>query len=287
MNVLVTVTEYVYGKLQSVTEGLINNTLSLYTFTVMQSVIGIIPARYASQRFPGKPLAKILGKTLIQHTYENAKRCDLLEKIVVATDDQRIYDHVKEFGGEVLMTSVDCPTGSDRLVEALRQDPELDKADIVLNIQGDEPLLDPSTLCKIAEVLMNDPKAVVSTPIIRLRSEEEALNPSVVKCVIDKKGHALYFSRGLIPAGKNLKFDPEKVYWRHVGLYGYRTPFLKKYASLKQTPLQLAEDLEQLRILEHGYVIKTCEIKIESLDVNTPEDLKKVELLLCKQNTSL
>ena len=253
----------------------------------MKSVIGIIPARYASQRFPGKPLAKILGKTLIQRTYENAKKCALLERVIVATDDQRIFDHVADFGGEVLMTDPDCPTGSDRLVDAMRVDPSLKKADIVLNVQGDEPLLDPTTLQKIAEALMEDPKAMVATPIMRLHSEEEALNPSVVKCVIDEKGHALYFSRGLIPAGKSLKFDPKIVYWRHVGLYGFRTSFLKKYGKLKQTPLQVAEDLEQLRILEHGYIIKTCEIKMNSLDVNTPEDLKKVEQLLCKQNMSL
>ena len=253
----------------------------------MKSVIGIIPARYDSQRFPGKPLATILGKTLIQRTYENAQRCKLLKRLVVATDDQRIFDHVKEFGGEVVMTSIDCPTGSDRLVEALEQDPTLDKADIVLNIQGDVPLIDPATLERIAQALIDDPKAVVATPIIRIKSEEEAFNPSVVKCVIDQKGHALYFSRGLIPANKKLSFDPNQTYWHHVGLYGYRKDFLKKYATLKQTPLQLVEDLEQLRILEHGYIIKTCEVELESLDVNTPEDLKKVELLLCKQNTSL
>lgn len=177
----------------------------------MKSIIGIIPARYASQRFPGKPLAKILGKTLIQRTYENAKQCSVLERIVVATDDQRIFDHVADFGGEVVMTSVDCPTGSDRLVDALAKNPSLDKADIVINIQGDEPLVDPAILEKLAKALFEDSKAVVSTPIMRLRSEEEAYNPSVVKCVIDEKGHALYFSRGLIPAGKSLKFDPSRV----------------------------------------------------------------------------
>lgn len=253
----------------------------------MKSVIGIIPARYASQRFPGKLLAKILGKTLLQRTYENAKRCPILERIVIATDDQRIYDHVIEFGGEVVMTDPNCPTGSDRLVDAMRVDPSLEQAKIILNIQGDEPMLDPTTLQKIAEALLGDPQAVVATPIMKIHSEEVAMNPSVVKCVIDQKGHALYFSRGLIPAGKGLKYDPNIDYWHHIGLYGYRTHFLKEYGKLKQTPLQIAEDLEQLRILEHGYIIKTCKITMFTQDVNTPEDLKKVEQLLCKQNTSL
>lgn len=248
-------------------------------------VIGIIPARYGSQRFPGKPLATLLGKSLIQHTYENAKRCKLLERLIVATDDQRIYDHVKGFG-EVVMTSEECPTGSDRLVEVLRQMPELDTMEYILNIQGDEPMLDPITLQKVADALIHDPDSVVSTAVIAITSEEEAANPHVVKCVLDNHNHALYFSRGLIPAGKSQAYQRDTLYWRHLGIYGYRRSFLLKYGSLQQTPLQKAEDLEQLRILEHGYKIKVAIVTSDCMDVNTPEDLNKVEKLLWKQNMS-
>jgi len=252
----------------------------------MLKIIGIIPARYASTRFPGKPLVKILGKTLIQHTYENALRCKTLDKVIVATDDERIFAHVKEFGGDVVMTSVDCLNGTERLAEVVRNDKRLKDVQIIVNVQGDEPTLDPSIIQGVAEALEQDAEAAVATAVVKIHSADEAYNPSVVKCVLDQRGYALYFSRGLIPAGKTLKFQKETTYWRHLGLYAYRRDFLLHYASLTPTPLQMAEDLEQLRVLEHGYKIKTAIVEGESMDVNTPEDLKKVEQLICKQNTS-
>jgi 3-deoxy-manno-octulosonate cytidylyltransferase (CMP-KDO synthetase) len=254
----------------------------------MSKVIGIIPARFASTRFPGKPLVMIAGKSLIQRTYESASRCKSLEKLVVATDDKRIFDHVKNFGGHVLMTSPSCLTGTDRLAEVVSQDTNLADDAIIINVQGDEPCVDPKVIEKLAEALTQETTAVASTPIIKLTEEFKAFNPSFVKCVIDQKGFALYFSRHLIPAGMHDSFLPHVNYWKHIGLYGYRKEFLIRYASLKPTPLQLAEDLEMLKILEYGYKIITVQVEEESFEINTPEDLKKMEEILCnKQSTSL
>jgi len=250
-------------------------------------IIGIIPARYGSTRFPGKPLAKIQGKTLIQRTYENARKCQSLDELAVATDDQSIYDHVTSFGGKAIMTSPECPTGSDRLVAAIENTPGFQEAAIVVNIQGDEPCLEPQVIDQVINALQNDSEAVMSTAIVKLTSEEEVLNPSVIKCVIDLKGHALYFSRALIPAGKTLKFRREANYYKHLGIYAYRREFLMHYAELSPTPLQLAEDLEQLKVLEHGYRIKTALVESSSIGVDHPEDIKKIEQLLCKPNIYL
>jgi 3-deoxy-manno-octulosonate cytidylyltransferase (CMP-KDO synthetase) len=252
----------------------------------MPQIIGIIPARFASSRFPGKPLALIQGKSLIQRTYESAARCTTLEKLLVATDDSRIYDHVTSFGGEARMTSLECPTGTDRLAEVARGEPTWADDTILINIQGDEPCVDPQILDKLAEALIQDPEAAASTPIMKIKEEAQAFNPSLPKCVIDYKGYALYFSRHLIPAGFTSTFRPEITYWRHLGLYGYRKHFLLRYTSLPSTPLQQAEDLEQLKILEYGYKIKTVPVDIESFEINHPEDIKKMEQHLGKQNTS-
>jgi 3-deoxy-manno-octulosonate cytidylyltransferase (CMP-KDO synthetase) len=253
----------------------------------MSKVIGIIPARFASSRFPGKPLVSILGKTLIQRTYENAMKCSSLDSIIVATDDQRIYDHVEEFGGNVVMTSLACPTGTDRLAEVLRTLSANVNADIIINIQGDEPCLNPDLIAHAAAILLEDPTVPMSTLITPIRTEEEILSPSVVKCVVDKNGYALYFSRSLIPGGKHQSWQQNTVYYKHLGIYGYRRDFLLHYAELPSTSLQMAEDLEQLKALEHGYRIKTRVVEGESMDVNIPEDIKKLEKLLCKQNISL
>jgi len=250
------------------------------------AVIAIIPARYASTRFPGKPLVQIQGKTLIQRTFECAKRCPLIDKLIVATDDQRIFDHVKSFGGDVVMTPEDCPTGSDRLAYVLQQDKPLQQAEMIINVQGDEPCLDPDVLTQLIQVLRADPSAVMSTAAFRIESEEEAYNPNSPKVVVDLHGNALYFSRSLIPGGRTLKLTPECPVYKHVGIYAFRPDFLLKYGSLPMTPLQRAEDLEQLKVLEHGYKIKVAIVKSVSADVNTPEDIKKVEQELCKQSSS-
>lgn len=249
--------------------------------------IGIIPARFASTRFPGKALAPILGKSLIQHTFERASLCKTLSKVVVATDDELILKHVLEFGGEAVMTSVDCLNGTERIFEVIENHSEYADYDVVVNIQGDEPCLDPDIISKMLEKLKNDPKAVVATPIALIHHESDIANPSIVKCVKGMKDLALYFSRSPIPhLAKNsqLKNTP---YYRHVGLYAYRKDFLKIYKSLANTPLQMAEELEQLKILEHGYQIAVVLVDHSGFDVNDPADIQKVENYLCQQNSSL
>ncbi len=238
-------------------------------------IIGMIPARFGSSRFPGKPLAKISGKSLIQRTYENAKRCPLLQEIYVATDDERIFSHVEDFGGKAVMTSPDCPTGTERLAEAIHLN--FSEVDIVINIQGDEPLLEPEVIQDVGEILLNDPVAVMSTAAVPIRSQEEADSRSVNKCVIDTSGNALYFSRSLIPGGHSEKWDPNITYYKHLGIYGYRRDFLIHYAELDPTPLQMAEDLEQLKVLEHGFRIKVAVVDSQSIGVDTPDDVRRVE----------
>lgn len=252
-----------------------------------QKIVGIIPARYGSSRFPGKPLAKILGKSLIQRTYENTLRCKLLDSCFVATDDERIYEHVKDFGGNVVMTSPNNPTGTDRLIESLSLENKLQEADIIINIQGDEPCLQPSLIEDIINALKDETLAVMSTAVMKIENQEDAFNPSIVKCVIDLKGYALYFSRALIPYGKNGVFDKQNTYYKHIGIYGYTKNFLLEYGTLQKSPLQIAEDLEQLKVLENGYKIKTVVVDSFSVGVDHPEDIKKVEDLLCNQNTYL
>lgn len=252
-----------------------------------KSIIAIIPARYGSTRFPGKPLIEICGKTLIQRTYENAKRCSMIDELIIATDDQRIYDHAAAFGARVMMTPADCPTGSDRLSHVLQQDKSLQKADVIVNIQGDEPCLDPESTQAMIDILRNDPSAVMSTAVFPITSEEEAKNPNHVKCVLDLHGNVLYFSRTLIPGYRTLPFQKGTTYYRHIGIYAYRPQFLLQYIQLPITPLQRAEDLEQLKVLEHGFKIKAAVVTGISADVNTPEDIKKVEQELCKQNSFL
>lgn len=250
-------------------------------------IVGIIPARYGSTRFPGKILAPIAGKTLIERTYQNARLSPLLQHLVVATDDHRIYEHVQSFGGEVVMTSLTCPTGTDRLVEAVKNDSRFDDIDIIVNIQGDEPCLDPQITQQVIEALAKDSIAVMSTAVMRLTSLEEAHHPSIVKCVMDTQGNALYFSRALIPAGHSQTLQSHVSYYRHVGIYAYRRDFLLLYADLPRTPLQNAEDLEQLKVLEHGFRIKTALVNQASIGVDTPDDIQKVEQWLCKQNSFL
>jgi 3-deoxy-manno-octulosonate cytidylyltransferase (CMP-KDO synthetase) len=246
-------------------------------------VLAVIPARYGSSRFPGKPLADISGKTLIQRTYENARRCQFLNDIIVATDDQRIYDHIIEFGGKVIMTSPHCPTGTDRLIEVISQNEHLKSFPIIINVQGDEPCLNPETIAKVGQCLIDDPSAVMSTAVVKIESEEEATTSSSVKCVFDKQGNALYFSRSLIPGHKNSDYNPSTSYYRHLGIYGFRHDFLIQYGQLLPTPLQQTEDLEQLKVLEHGYKIKVAIVNDLSIGVDHPQDIINIEHILCKK----
>jgi len=238
-----------------------------------KKIIGVIPARLASTRFPQKMLADVKGKPLIQLTYENALRCKKLDDLVVATDDAAIYDAVQSFGGKVVMTSVDCPSGSDRVAEAVRNDSTLHNAAIIINIQGDEPTIDPNTIESVMKALEEHPEADVATACIRIANEEDGLNPSVVKCVMDLQGRALYFSRALIPHGKRASFDKATTYYKHLGIYAYRNNFLQHYSELSSTPLQIAEDLEQLKILEHGFRIQVAEVFKDCIGIDTPADL--------------
>jgi len=252
-------------------------------------IIGVIPARYGSSRFPGKPLALISGKSLIQRTYENACRFSELKEILVATDDQRIADHVRDFGGKAVMTSTDCPTGTDRIAEVLSRYPEFAHVDYVFNIQGDEPCVHPDLITHVSRLIIEDPSAVMATAAIPFHSKEEAQRPSVVKCLIDIHHNALYFSRALAPVNIHGHFNERNPYYRHVGVYCYTKDFLLHYANLPSTPLQEIEQLEQLKVLEHGYRIKVAIVSEKALSpaVDLPEDIKKVEQVLCSQNISL
>lgn len=242
-------------------------------------IVGVIPARYGSSRFPGKPLAEINGKTLIQLTFENAKRCSLLSNLIVATDDQRIQETVSKFGGNTVLTSENCATGTDRIAEVLDHNNALKTSDIIVNIQGDEPCLEPEVMESVVKELILDPSIQMATAASKIHSREDLRNPHIVKCVVDLNHHAIYFSRSPIPSGDGPSL-------RHIGIYAYRKDFLKVYTTLPKTPLQLAEDLEQLKVIEHGYKIKVAVVESKSIGVDTPEDLDEVKKLLCIQNTS-
>jgi 3-deoxy-manno-octulosonate cytidylyltransferase (CMP-KDO synthetase) len=235
-------------------------------------IIGIIPARYSATRLPGKPLADICGKPLIQYVYEQAKKAKFLEDVIVATDDERILEAVEKFGGKAVMTSPSHPSGTDRCAEVARK---ID-CDFVINIQGDEPLIPPEVIDKVAEALKESTDETPMTSAATIASEEERENSNVVKVVTDQKGIALYFSRSPIPFYRN----PIAPTLRHIGIYGYRKDFLLKFVSLPQTPLERTESLEQLRALEHGFRIKIVLVDYSPVGVDTPEDLERVRKLL-------
>lgn len=246
--------------------------------------LGIIPARWGSSRFPGKPLHLIADKPLIQWTYENARRCGDLERLIVATDDSRIFDAVQAFGGEVVMTSEDCPTGSDRLVEVLEQDSSLQDFDIIVNIQGDEPCLPPSTISQLIHDLRNDAQAQMATAAIPFSSKEAFADPSRVKAVLDQCGNALFFSR-ICPVQHQVDLKNGPIY-HHLGIYAFRRNFLMQYGALEPSPLQLGEQLEQMKVLERGYRIKVAVVDEAAHGVDTPDDAVEIEKYLWQQNTS-
>lgn len=241
--------------------------------------IGIIPARYASTRFPGKPLAVLGGKTVIQRVYEKVSSC--LETAYVATDDQRIFDHVKSWGGNVVMTRTDHKSGTDRIEEAIEKVGE--GYDVVINVQGDEPFIDASqieTVCRC----FDDDATQIATLGIRFGDNVEAIkNPNSPKIVIDNNNFAMYFSRSIIPfvRGKEeVTWGKEFPFLKHIGLYAYRREVLREVTSLPQSSLEIAESLEQLRWLQNGYKIKVGETDIETIGIDTPDDLAKAEEVL-------
>jgi len=241
-----------------------------------QFIIGILPARWGSTRFPGKPLHLIAGKPLIQHVWERCKSATHLSEIIVATDDERIMAAVEEFGGKAVMTSKDHPTGTDRLAEVCAQLPH---ASHILNIQGDEPLIDPVLIDELAKALIEDPTLDMVTAANPLPPSDAAVqDPNVVKVVLRKSGHALYFSRSPLPFFRN-PVDGLQVL-RHKGIYGYRRDFLETFVTWPPSPLEQAESLEQLRALENGASIRVLLTNDTSPGVDTPEQALAVELLL-------
>ncbi|MBI4383186.1 MAG: 3-deoxy-manno-octulosonate cytidylyltransferase [Nitrospinae bacterium] len=248
----------------------------------------IVPARWASTRFPGKPLALIRGKPMVQWVVEKAKAASLISSVIVATDDRRIYDAVRAFGGEAAMTSGGHPTGTDRVAEVAAS---LD-CDIVVNVQGDEPLIPPENIDLAVQPLLKDPALKVSTLMMRIEDPEEIFNPNVVKVVVDDRGFALYFSRAPIPfnrdgwsgvyPGKLDRLSKTGFHnaYKHIGLYAYAKSFLMEFSRLRPSSLETIERLEQLRILSNGIPIKATETRKSSVGVDCPEDLVKVERLL-------
>ncbi len=244
-------------------------------------ILGIIPARYASSRFPGKPLIDILGKSMIRRVYEQSIAATSLSKVVVATDDQRIYDHVLAFGGEAIMTGTEHTSGTDRCREVLNTFKS--GFDYVINIQGDEPFIDPSQIDLLASLL--DGNTELATLIIPVDSAELLFDKGEVKVVINTQSEALYFSRSPIPFLKGVpeqEWHQHHVYYRHVGLYAYRTDILQKIANLPPSSLEKAESLEQLRWMENGYHIKTALTSFDSHCIDSPEDIEKAIRLMKK-----
>lgn len=243
----------------------------------MKKIVGIIPARYDSTRFPGKPLALIAGKTMIERVYEQAKKSSSLQRVVVATDDNRIAETVRSFGGDVILTRTDHPSGTDRCAEALSK---LDESfDAVINIQGDEPFIDPGQIDLLADAL-NDEKVDIATLVKIIRSHDELINENIPKVVLATNGDALYFSRQPIPFMKNFKTEywlPQHNYFKHIGIYGYQASILPRLTQLQQGVLEKIESLEQLRWLEHGFKIRTRITEFETIAVDTPEDLQKAQ----------
>lgn len=245
----------------------------------MSSILGVIPARYQSSRFPGKPLVQILGKSMIQRVYEQAKKSNLLADVVVATDDERIYEHVLSFGGKAVYTKENHPSGTDRCFEAFQN--YNGNYDYVINIQGDEPFIDPSQIDLLANVC--DGTTELATLMIPVDSHEVLFDNGEVKIVLNQHHEALYFSRMVIPfiKGKSeSEWHLNHSYYRHVGMYAYRADVLKQVTELQPSSLENAESLEQLRWLENGLKIKCVTTNFDSHCVDTPEDIEKVIRLM-------
>ena len=232
--------------------------------------IGVIPARWASTRFEGKVLAPIAGKPMIQHVFERVKNCRSLNQILIACDHESVYKAAMSFGAVAVMTSPKHVSGTDRIAEAVQRM----KADLVVNIQGDEPLINPKIIDDLVKALQSDSTCVMATVIKVIDQKEDLANPNVIKVVIDKNYNAIYFSRSPIPYNRDNK---DIRYYKHLGIYAYRYDFLSAFTKLKKSPLEEAEQLEQLRALEAGYKIKTIVTDTETIAVDTREDLERVE----------
>lgn len=241
--------------------------------------IGVIPARMASTRFPGKVLANIGGKPMIQWVWEKAKKAKKLGDVLIACDHPSVFAAAKKFGANAVMTDPKHPSGSDRIAEAVGRVP----CDIIVNIQGDEPFIDPATINDLASLLQGDGDVHMGTVIKPIVSDEEFVNPNVVKCVVDEAGFALYFSRSPIPYLRD-KTSKKPSRYKHLGLYAYRKDFLLQYKDWPRSSLEAVEQLEQLRVLERGYRIKTTVTHDESIAIDTPDDLTKALAWLQQQS---
>jgi len=245
------------------------------------NIIAIIPARYASTRLPAKPLIDLCGKPMIQHVYERTKESKLINRVIVATDHDKIMVAVNKFGGEAIMTPPDLQSGSDRIAFAAR---ELHDADIIVNVQGDEPLIAPEMIDETIKPLIDNPDIQVGTVVKKINSADEISNPNVVKVVLDVNGFAIYFSRSPIPYLRdNVKSDQwhlHNTFYKHFGLYIYRRDLLLKFSSWRESQLERMEKLEQLRIIENGHKIKATITKHDSVPVDTIEDANQVRKIL-------
>lgn len=236
-------------------------------------ILGIIPARYASTRFPGKPLVDIAGKSMIQRVYEQSKKCHLLTDVIVATDDERIFYHVAGFGGKAMMTLAEHQSGTDRCAEVAGKYPEFD---IIINIQGDEPYINPEQISNVALCFDND-DTQIATLVKKIQTEQELFNPNSPKVILNKNSEAIYFSRSPLPHIRGYEqadWLNHFTYYKHIGIYGYRADVLQQITKLPMSSLEKAESLEQLRWVENGYRIKVAETELETYAIDTPEDLK-------------
>jgi 3-deoxy-manno-octulosonate cytidylyltransferase (CMP-KDO synthetase) len=241
-----------------------------------KTIIGIIPARFASTRFPGKPLIDIGGRSMIQRVYEQALKCTSLSEVIVATDDERIEKAVTEFGGKACMTSSAHPSGTDRIAEVVSK-MKLN-ADAVINIQGDEPFIDPKQIELVCRCF-DDHRTELATLIKKISNSETIFNPNSPKVIVDKDQFAIYFSRNPIPyirGAEQSTWIQQHTFFQHIGIYGYRTDILQKITQLPPSALEIAESLEQLRWIEHGFRIKTAITDLETLAIDSPDDLQRI-----------
>lgn len=241
------------------------------------NILGVIPARHASTRFPGKPLVDIAGKSMIQRVYEQAKKCAGLSEVIVATDDDRIFDHVAEFGGMAAMTSADHQSGTDRCAEVALKYPQYD---VIINIQGDEPFIDPEQISKLISCFKS-PDTQIATLIKKVQNEQELFNANSPKVLVNMRSEAIYFSRSPLPyirGQEQQSWLQHFTYFKHIGIYGYRADVLQQITRLPVSPLEKAESLEQLRWIENGYRISVAETELETFAIDTPEDLKNLKM---------
>jgi 3-deoxy-manno-octulosonate cytidylyltransferase (CMP-KDO synthetase) len=244
-------------------------------------VVVVIPARYASTRLPGKPLVPLCGKPMIQHVYERAKRAQTVHEVLVATDDQRILEAVQQFGGQARMTRPDHRTGTERIAEVAVQE----QGDIFVDVQGDEPLIDPLTIDAAVGALLEEPPAQIATVATLIRHANDIMDPNVVKAVLDFDDNALYFSRAPVPWIRDTQQKVHVKYWKHLGLYVFQRDALLEFPTLPQGELERIEQLEQLRWLENGWRMRVAEVPHDLVSVDVPEDVARVERLMKEEKT--